>query len=179
MNCFFKEASFQRTERILKFLSEDKLINSGGFSVLAIGYWHGNRWRCKSLAKQHDFTILRYHYLRPGIKHFWIYLLFFLTGDNFFIRLNHLNSLSEVHQSLMKFSSVSYYIIPQKNEKDFIASVMNAHSEYMAKNADDFLQKNPMPYLIYRVDTDAPLASGFSEEYCYGGQTPDDWLKYF
>lgn len=179
MNCFFREASFQRTERILKFLSEDKLINSEAFTVLAIGYWHGSRWLCKSLAKQHDFTILRYHCLRPGIRQFWVYFLFFLTGDNFFIRLNLPNSLNKVHQSLMKFSSISYYIIPKEKEKNFIAHIMNSHSEYMCKYADDFLKEKSIPYLIYRVDTDAPLESGFSEEYCYCEQTPKDWLNYF
>lgn len=179
MNCLFKEVSFQRTERILKFLSDDQLVNSEEFTILAIGYWHGSRWMCKSLAKQHNFTILRYHYFRPGIKKFWIYLLFFLTGDRFFIHLNRPNSLYEVHQGLMKFSDVSYYIIPKEKEENFISFIMNSHSEYMSKYADDFLQKYSIPYLIYRVDTDAPFESGFSEEYCYNEQTPKEWLKYF
>lgn len=178
MNGIFREVSFQRTEKVLKFLSEDDLINSDAFTILAIGSWHGSRWQCKTAAKQYGFTLLRYHRFRPGLKYFWLYFLLCFTADKFFIRLNRPRSLHDVHRSLMEFSNISYYVIPKEEEKNFTADVMRSHSEKMRHCADCFLQEKSIPYLVYRVDTDAPFESGFGEEYSYSEQTPAHWLKY-
>lgn len=121
-----------------------------------------------------DFKILDYKKEFVPWKMLWAYFFF---GDRFCLHCNNPDALPDLYEGLLvHFLSVSFYFIPKSRTDDFLFSITPGFNEI---DADNFLDSQRMEYLVYRIDSDAPVNSGFTEELCYGKHTPSQWLAYF